>query len=168
VKALLQEVSVVPSSSTLYVNGNTKKTKKLSVSLPDSLKGAVITYQSGRPSVASVSKNGKITAKKAGKAIITTVVSCYGNSIFLSTTITVKAASIKLTKSKTSMKAGTAFTFKASGNGVSTSSLRYSSSNKKVLSVNAKTGKAAAKKKGTAVITVQSGKVKKSVKVTVK
>lgn len=168
IKALLQQISVDKKSCTLYAGGNAKKTANLSVSLPDALSDASVSYASKNAAIASVSSNGKVTAKKAGNTTITTTVSYGGESISLKTKITVKKASLKFGSSKKTMKKGSTYTFKASGSGIKLSSVRFSSSNKKVLSIKAVSGKASALKKGSAKITIRAGKLEKTYKVTVK
>ncbi|HIV23950.1 MAG TPA: Ig-like domain-containing protein [Candidatus Merdiplasma excrementigallinarum] len=108
-----------------------------------------------------------ITAKNAGKAKITVK---SGKKKF-TVTVTVpktKTTAIKNVPSKLSMKKGKSYTLKAKTvPSKSDEKITYKSSNKKVVTVNAK-GRLKALKKGTAVITVKSGKKKVTCKVTVK
>lgn len=83
-KDLLNAVQVTKENINLKVKGN--KTSAIKVILPYELKkvsnltknskptDAMVTYKSNNEEVVTVSKNGKITAEKAGKATITTTV----------------------------------------------------------------------------------------------
>lgn len=73
---------------------------------------------------------------------------------------------LKITAKKTKLKIGESFTYKVKyvGNGKVT----YTSSNENVVAIQKYTGKARAKKAGTVTITVKAGKLKRTVKVTVK
>ena len=82
-------------------------------------------------------------------------------------TIKVKKAYIKLTKKKKTLKTKKKYTYKAKGYGIKASSIKWSSSNKSVLSISKK-GKAVAKKTGKATVTAKYKKIKATVKVTVK
>lgn len=69
-----------------------------------------------------------------------------------------EASSVKFVKSSLSMKKGTTVTVKVKlSPGGCTDTVRFSSSNKKVVVVNSSTGKLRAKAKGKAVITVKTG-----------
>lgn len=126
-----------------------------------------VTYTSSNKKVATVSSRGLITAKKAGTAKITVK---SGKKKY---TITVKVAAPQPTgisgvPGTKSLKKGKSFTIKSkltpSG---ATAKITYTSSNKKVATVNSK-GKVTAKGKGTAVITVKAGSITRTCTVTVK
>ena len=69
-----------------------------------------------------------------------------------------EASGVKFVKSSLSMKKGTTATVKVKlSPGGCTDTVRFSSSNKKVVVVNSSTGKLRAKAKGKAVITVKTG-----------
>lgn len=126
-----------------------------------------VSYSSSNKKIASVSKNGVITAKKSGTAKITVK---SGSKKFV-VTVTVpkaKTTAIQNVASAKTLKRGKSYTLKPklvpSNSG---DKITYSSSNKKVATVSSK-GKITAKKKGTAVITVKSGKVSVKCRVTVK
>lgn len=119
------------------------------------------TWKSSNTKVATVSSTGKVTAKKAGTAVI----SVTANGITKKATITVKSPTLKVTNTKVSVKVGKTSKIKAT---VSPSlTISYASSNTKVATVS-KTGVITAKKKGTAKITVSCYGAKKVVTVTVK
>lgn len=113
-----------------------------------------ITWSSSNPNVASVGKNGTVTAKKNGKATITLRVgskkaSCNIQVINQVRKITPKKKDITIAKGKTTQlsylitpsNAGAAYT--------------WTSSNKKIVTVTQK-GKITAKKAGSATITVKA------------
>jgi uncharacterized protein YjdB len=153
------------TKKTLYIGGSftwktTLSKKKSTTSL---------TFKSSDTSVASVNKNGKITAKKAGTATITAQTSS-GRILTCKVTVkAIKATSVKLNATKKTLKKGKTYTLKATvAPKNSTDTLTFTSSNAKVVKVS-KSGKLTALKKGTATITVKtsSGKTAKC-KVTVK
>lgn len=65
--------------------------KKFNKTLNKAVYGAVVTYKTSKSSIATVSKDGKVTAKKKGKAVITITVSLSNKTKkTYKTTITVK------------------------------------------------------------------------------
>lgn len=134
-----------------------------------------IKWKSSNSKIASVSKRGKVTGKKTGKAKITAIV----NKRHYRCIVTVKATrkvtkvtNVKLNKKNITLKAGKAYTLKASvsPSKASNKALAWKSSNKSIASVNSK-GVVSAKKAGTVTITATAkdgSKKKASCKVTVK
>ena len=121
--------------------------------------------------VVSVNKKGKIIAKKVGKAKVT-ITYANGSTQIYSVKVQkgiVKTTGISLNKrSVTLAKKGKSFQLKVNLSPVtSQQKITYKSSNPDVVSVSAK-GKLTARKKGTATITVKSGKKKMTCKVKVK
>lgn len=126
-----------------------------------------IRYSTSNKKVAAVSSGGVITAGRAGTAKVTVKA---GNKKYVVTVtvprtvtkgITNVAGSITLKKKKS-------YTLKPRLNPAgSDEKITYTSSNKKVAAVSSK-GKITAKKTGTAVITVRSGKISVKCKVTVR
>lgn len=125
------------------------------------------TYTSSNKKVATVNKNGVITAKKAGTAKITVK---SGKKKFVMTVTVPKTKTTKITGvlATVNVKKGKTYTLKAklSPKG-SDEKLTYSSSNKKIATVD-KNGKIKGVKKGTVTITVKSGNVTMKCQVTVK
>ena len=114
-------------------------------------------------------KNGKLTAKKAGKKAVTITAKVDGVS--LTCKVTVKNAPKKISlnaKSKT-LKKGKTFKIKVKfPKNTASNKLTYKSSNRKVAKVDT-TGKVKAVKKGKATITVTTfNKKKAKLKITVK
>lgn len=121
--------------------------------------GSNIKCTSSNKSVATVTSQGVISAKKKGKAVI----KIEGKNYIYNIKLTVKNP--KLNKTKKTLKPGSKFTLKVIGKAGRTT---FKSSNKRIASVNSK-GKITAKKKGKITITVKTnGKVKLKCKVTVK
>lgn len=125
-----------------------------------------VTYSSSNKSVATVSSKGVITAKKAGTAKITVK----SGSKKVTVTVTVpktKTTAIKVGE-KVSVKKGKTYSLKAKTTpSNSDEKITYSTSNKKIATVS-KSGRIKGVTKGTATITIKSGKIVKKVKVTVK
>ena len=126
-----------------------------------------ISYTSSDKKIVSVTSAGVITAKAAGTAKITVK---SGSKKAVVTVIVPKTAtkSINGIPSKQTLKKGKSITLKVKLNpSNSDEKVTYVSSNKKVAVVDSK-GKITAKGKGTAMITVKSGKVSVKCKITVK
>ena len=132
-----------------------------------------VKWSSSNEAVAVVDSNGKVTAKKAGTAVITATSS---NGKSASCTVTVKQKEIAITgmslnKSTTSLTEGESETLTATiapSNATGDKTVKWSSSNEAVAAVDSN-GKVTAKKAGTAVITVTSSNGKSaSCTVTVK
>ncbi len=69
---LVQSISLNRQKATLKLDQKKKKTVQLSATiLPSSATDQELTWTSSKKSVATVSQTGKVTAKKAGKAVIT-------------------------------------------------------------------------------------------------
>ena len=130
--------------------------------------------KSSNSKVAKVSvKNGKLTIKgmKAGKATVT-VTSAKGAKATVKVTVQKKKVALKklqaLTSRKVSVKKGKKTTLKVVNSPITAkASVKWKTSNKKVVSVTSK-GVVKGLKKGSATITAYSGKVKMTFKVTVK
>ena len=125
-------------------------------------KDAKATFTSSNTKVATVSSTGVVKGVKAGTATIT---ASYGNAK-ATCKVTVKAPSVKFAKKTVVVYKGKTATVKATLAGVS--SVKYTSSNNKVATVNSKTGAVKGLKAGTVTITATSGKLKATYKLTVK
>lgn len=86
-----EELSISQTSLTLKKGKTTQLSiKKAGTYKYVNLKDAKITYSSSNKKAATVSKKGKITAKKAGTAVITTKVTLEGVTLKFKTKVTVK------------------------------------------------------------------------------
>ena len=130
-------------------------------------KGIKVKWSSSDSKVASVTSKGIVTANKKGTAKITAATT---DGKKATCKITVKAApkSIKLNRTKLTLKKGKTFNLKYTITKNTYTTVTYKTSSKKVATVSS-SGKVTAKKKGTAVITAVTlnGKTAKC-KVTVK
>ncbi|RKJ48855.1 hypothetical protein D7Y05_11775 [bacterium 1XD42-54] len=126
-----------------------------------------IIYSSSNKKVATVSSKGVIQAKASGTAKIT--VKSGSKKVTIKVTVP-KTTTKKITniKSEITIKKGKSYTLKPKLSPKnSEEKITYVSSDKKVVTVNSK-GKITAKQKGTAMVTVKSGKVKVICEVIVK
>lgn len=150
-------ITAKADSSVIYTKSKT--TTKINV-VKDGVTGNA-TFRSSNTKVATVSANGTVKAKKAGKVNITVQVGNHKQVV----KITVKKPTMKLVKSSAKLKKGKKVTIKVKAAPVS--KVTFKSSNKKVATVSSK-GVVKAKKKGTAIITVKCNGITKKFKVTVK
>ncbi len=125
----------------------------------------IVKYQSSNTDVAVVDDEGKVTAKKAGTAVIKTDVTNFGRKYQLETKVTVKASYVKVT-APTTAYVGKTEKLSAKGYGVS-GKVTWESSNKQVATVS-KSGVLSPKKAGTVYVTAKIGNCSKKVKVVVK
>ena len=133
---------------------------------------SIAKWESSNTKVAKVSRKGKITAKKVGTATITVTTK---NGATASVKINVQKNKVKtktltvtnVTAKKLSLKKGKSFTLKTAVTPLtSQDKVKFTSSNKKIITVNDK-GKVKAVKKGSAKITIKSGKKTTKVQVQV-
>lgn len=131
------------------------KSVKLKAALNKSARKKGVEWKSSNPKIASVSKNGKVTAKKNGKTTITARIK--GTNVKAESRITVgtPVSKIKLNKKSVSLKTGQKFTLKTtvSPKKASNKKAAYESSNSKVATVSKK-GIICAVSAGTAKIRV--------------
>ena len=152
--------------------------KKITVAVGKSIAAPQVTYKKGdyivswksaNPSIASVTKKGKITGKKVGKTTITvTLKSKKSAKITVVVAKKIPTTSLKVAKKSLQLKKGKSYQLKVTVKPVNTTDkLSFKSSNTKIVTVSSK-GKLKAKKKGKATVTITSGKKKVTCKVTVK
>lgn len=153
------------SSVVLKVKQSTSGLKVTKIAEGDS----IVSWKSSNPKVVKVSKKGKLTAKKVGKATVTVTLK---SGISKTVSVKVQKSAVKTTKitglsSKMTLNKGAQKVLKPIRQPfTSVEKITYSSSNKKIVSVTSK-GKLKALKAGTAKITVKAGKKKFVIKVTV-
>lgn len=126
--------------------------------LPEEAKNKTITFQSDNQEYVVVDNSGKITGKKAGKAVISAI---YGDKKAV-VNVTVKSSvvnvgSISLNVSNKEMQQGESFILNAvvSPDNADNKNVKFSSSNKHIASVNPD-GKVTAQNAGYAVITAET------------
>ena len=146
------EITLKASSTVLFVGQKTKIDPIITNG-----KGKTV-FKSSKKFVASVDKNGLITARKNGIAKI----SVENNGVKKEFIVIVKNP--KLNKNKITLKKGKSFTLKITG---MAGTAKFSSNKKSVAAVN-KNGKITAKKKGKAVITIKTNGITLKANVTVK
>ena len=151
VKPAPKKVRLNRSKATLGV----REKLTLTATLSPSNAYTTLSWKSGNPSVAAVSKQGVVTPKRPGTAVITVTTA---NGKTAKATVTVKAApkKVSLNKSGTvTLKKGKKLKLKATLPKDTASALTWTSSKPKVASVDGK-GTVRALKKGSAVITVKT------------
>lgn len=113
-----------------------------------------LIYKSSNSRVVSVNAKGQLSAKKAGKAVITVTAA---NGVKATCRITVKKApkSIKLSGARKTLKVGKSFRLKVKYSQGSAGGVTFRSSKKSVATVSAD-GKVTAKKRGKVTITAKS------------
>ena len=152
------------TSITLYTKKY--KTAQLDVAVTDGIQS--VNWKSSKSSVATVSKDGKVTARKAGTTYITAEVA--GTSIQCKVIVKKAEITVKMNKktvgNKTlNLKKGKKYTLKTTV--VPQGKITYKVKNKKILKISSK-GKITTLKKGTTTITISANGMKKKVKVKVK
>ncbi len=161
------EASSIALSKKSMVLKRNEKTQLSAVIKPSNTTDKSVQWESDNEVVATVTKKGVVRGINAGSATITATTS---NGLTASCEVTVKipAKSIKLNKTKITLKKGKKKTIKATVNPLETTdTIQWSSSNTKVATVS--NGVIKAKKKGKATIMAKTSNGKKAyVKVTVK
>ncbi len=152
------DIALNQDTALIYAKAKTQNTVQLKAVVVGNSR--IVTWKSLNPRIATV-KNGKVTAKKAGKATITAT----ANGVTAKCVVTVKNPTIKLAKARATIKKGKKVRINATA--TPASKIKYKSNKKKVATVTAK-GVVKGKKKGTAKITVTANGVKKTFTVKVK
>ncbi len=159
------QVEVLPSATTFYPGQSGNMTVVIPFRMEDN--AAEIAYSTSDKSVATISSDGKITAKKAGSVTIIMKVTINQKSKVFKTEITVKMPYISFTKKISTAKAGNTYTCAAKAHGVN-NKITYHVSNTELASINQRTGILKAKKAGTVYVIAKAGKITKKYKVIIK
>jgi hypothetical protein len=183
ITSLLDQITVKPIKKTIYLGGNSSETA-IEVDLPSTLElvnsiednasqaaigGVTIAYSSSNKKVATIDKAGKIKAVGEGKAVITTSITLYSGEVkIVKTSINIKKPYITLTSKKSIMVVGDSFTFKANAYGVDVNDIVWTTTEKSIIYINKKTGKAIAKSVGTDYVVAKVGNIYVKLKVIVK
>ncbi|MDF2587519.1 MAG: coagulation factor 5/8 type domain protein [Anaerocolumna sp.] len=171
----ISNIKVKASEKILYVGGTIGKTASIKVTLPEIIKNAItngivvesIKFESSNKKVATISKDGKILARSNGTTTITTKITIDGKELKFTDKITVKKASITVQSQKTSFKVGEVYTYKISLNGFTKSDVTFTTTEKSIVAISEKSGKAVAKSKGTDYVVIKCRNISKKIKVTV-
>ena len=169
IKSLPAQVWSTIDYNVLYVNGEVGAERKLEIHLPECLEvveslkdetsskavdGVAVSYASSNEDIASVSKDGVITAKGSGKAVITIKVTFASGKVkTMKRTVVVKAPEIRVNVSKTEVKVGEQISYRVKGLGYPTNKITIAVQDNGVLEVG-EGNKIKAVKAGTSVITV--------------
>ena len=164
IKKLTAKISVAAKSVSV-VAGSSVSAPKVTYTNGD----RIYSWKTSNKAVATVDKNGKITGKKAGTAIITVTLK---SKKYARIKVTVKkkvtAVYVKLNRTSLTLKRGGTFQLRTTVTPRNTTdTVTYKTSNKNIVSVTTK-GKLVAKKKGRATITVTVGRKKAYCRVVVK
>lgn len=165
VHAATKSIRVKTTKSTLYILDSANNKAKLTVTCNGKNVTKAAKYKSSNSKIAKVNKNGTITAVRPGTVKITTKYK--GKS--RTTKIAIKKAKLSLNKKTVELSRGQKFTLKAFANksGISNKSVKWTSSNSNIVSVN-KNGVLTTKKNGTTTIYCKTTIGKVSAKVVVK
>ncbi len=152
----------------LFIDGTTKASQLLDIKLPKGVKekDAKITYSSSDKSIATISKDGKVIAKKAGTVKMTVKVVYGEETITKEVSVTVKPATFSVS-GKDTVKEGAVYNYKLKLSGYKISDVSITSSNKKILRVS-KSGKVRALKAGEVKLIIKVGNKKKVIEIIVK
>ena len=171
-KVAVTGITLSKSSVSLTVGDTTKITASVK---PTNATDKSVTWSSSDTKVATVDKNGNISAKAAGTATITAK-SSNGKSATLKVSVTAKSdtkpqdipvTELNLSTNKVEVEVGATVTVTASVNSDATNkSVSWKSDNENVASVT--NGVIKGVSAGTATITVTAGNISKSISVTVK
>lgn len=178
-----RKVEISPYRKTLYLGGTVdnsvqveiklpallKKVKKFSTSVIDGSNLEVtVQYATDNPKIASVTENGLITATGTGTTVI--YITCSftdGTSVVWEIPITVVKAQIRIVAGKEWIKLGTTTTYKAEVIGYSLSDIVWSTTKKKGIEIDKKTGKAKAVSVGNDIVVARVGNTKATMQVTI-
>ncbi|WP_066717288.1 right-handed parallel beta-helix repeat-containing protein [Clostridium sp. Marseille-P299] len=168
--------------SVLYLDGEIGATRELKLHLPETVEivnslnakpsskamtVAKVDYFSSNTAVATVSKDGVITAKSNGKAVIVTKVTFASGKVkTMKRTIVVKEPSVRFNIAKTTLKTNETIDYSVKGLGYPTDKVEVSVQNNGVLEL--VDGKIKAVKAGSAVVTAKYGDVTVKTEITVK
>lgn len=163
--AATKSIRVKTTKSTLYILDSANNKAKLTVTYNGKNVTKAAKYKSSNSKIAKVNKNGVVTAVRPGTVKITAKY----KSKSCTTKIAIKKAKLSLNKKTIELSRGQKFTLKAFANksGISNKSVKWTSSNSKVASIN-KNGVITTKKNGTTTISCKTTIGKVSAKVIVK
>lgn len=124
-------------------------------------------FESDNTKIAKVSKTGIVTPVSTGTTFISGVITKNGIDYSITIKLSVKNPYVKFTTVSTTMKKGATQKIVAKAYGL-TGSVKYSVNNSKIATINSKTGKLTAKKKGSVIVTAKCGSKVKRVTIKIK
>ena len=164
-KIPVSQVTATVNKSTLTVGETAHITATVS---PSNAFNKAVTYSSSDTAVATVDSTDKVTAKKAGTAVLIVKTADGGKTATIKITVTapvvtVPVTGVSLTSSATTLDVGKTaqLTATVSPSNATNKAVAYSSSDTAVATVDS-TGKVTAKKAGTATLTVKKADVSKT------
>lgn len=168
---------VYPSSVTAKIGGRKitkvtlgrkEKVQLTAVISPGNARDKGVTYKSGNTKILSVTSRGKVTAKRAGRTNVT-VTTPNGKRAVITFTVKRAPAKIRLQAKKKTLKKGKTCQLKVKlPSGTASFKRNYTSSKKKIVSVDAN-GRIKALRRGKSVVTVKTYNGKKArIAITVK
>lgn len=166
--ALLQNIKPSVNEVNLIYGGNKNNTTQIMYYYDKEITGKFkIIYQMEDSSIAKISSNGIVTAKKAGKTILHITYQDKDGQYEVEDEIDicVKAAKIQILAGNKKIKKGKSKTLTAKASNIK-GTIKWKTSNKKIATVNSK-GKVTARKKGKVTITAYIGTVKGTVNLTI-
>ena len=136
---------------------------------PSNATNKKVTWSSKNQKVATVTQNGKVTAKAAGTTTITATTEDGGFTATCKVTVKIPVTKVTLNKTKLTLGAKEKFTLKATvkPNNATSKKVSWNSSNKKVATVSSK-GVVTTKKTGKVTITAKADGKSKKCTITVK
>ncbi len=155
VKRHVTGVSLGKTSLNMYVG----ETETLSaVVSPEDASDKTVSWSSGNSAVASVSKDGKVTANEPGTAVIKVVTNDLSKEATCTVTVKRHVSGVSVNKYELTIHTGETVTLTAtvSPADASDKTVSWSSSRPEIASVGEKDGKVTANKPGEAVITVKT------------
>lgn len=162
--------SISISDTSLRIEVGDKVTLKATVK-PSDATNKTVSWKSSDKNVATVSASGVVTAKKLGTATITVTTADGGLKKTCTVNVVKKVTSVELDKSAATLYLGKTLTLKAtvSPSGATNSAVTFTSSDKKIATVNSK-GVVTPVAPGTVTITVKTsdGNFSDNCKITVK
>lgn len=165
---LLQNIDPSLSKVNLIYGGNQNNTTQILHYYDKEITGKFkIIYQMDDSSIAKISSNGTVTAKKAGNTVLHITYQDKDGQYAVEHEIDVcvKAAKIQILAGNKKIKKGKSKTLTAKASNIK-GTIKWKTSNKSIATVNSK-GKVTARKKGKVTITAYIGNVKGTVNLTI-
>lgn len=160
---VVKKVTGVKLNRSTLVLSRSGKAKLKATVLPSNATNKAVTWSSSNKKVATVDKNGLVTGKKIGKAVITVKTKDGSFTAKCTVSVEIRAKKVTLKNSKVTVKSGKTVTLKytLSPSNTTDKNLIWTSSNPKIASVNSK-GVVTGVKGGKVTITAKTKNNKKA------